>query len=118
MRAKENTLGKAAKTSFDPKDFLANVGPGKTNLKFRNGQSIFAQGDTADSVFYIQKGKVKLIVVSKEGKEAVVAITRCGTVLWRRLPQRTEAAHRDDKGYGSLRDHSHHEEGHGVGSQT
>lgn len=78
MRAKENTLGKAAKTSFDPKDFLANVGPGKTNLKFRNGQSIFAQGDIADSVFYIQKGKVKLIVVSKEGKEAVVAILGAG----------------------------------------
>ncbi len=58
--------------------FLANVGPGKTNLKFRSGQSVFAQGDIADSVFYIQKGKVKLIVLSKQGKEAVVAILQAG----------------------------------------
>lgn len=68
----------AAKNSFDPKEFLANVGPGKTNMKFTNGQSVFAQGDVADSVFYIHKGKVKLIVVSKEGKEAVVAILGTG----------------------------------------
>jgi CRP-like cAMP-binding protein len=65
---------KAAKTSFDPKAFLANVGPGKTNLKFRVGQNIFAQGDVADKIFYIHKGKVKLIVVSQQGKEAIVAI--------------------------------------------
>ena len=71
-------LSKAAKASFDPKVFLANVGPGKTNLKFSTGQSVFAQGDVADSVFYIQKGKVKLVVVSKEGKEAVVAILSAG----------------------------------------
>ena len=71
-------MGKAAKTSFDPKVFLANVGPGKTNLKFRTGQNVFAQGDVADKVFYIQKGKVKLIVVSNEGKEAVVAILGVG----------------------------------------
>jgi len=66
------------KKAFDPKIFLANVGPGKTNLKFRNGQSVFTQGDDANAVFYIQKGKVKLIVVSKEGKEAVVAILGAG----------------------------------------
>lgn len=71
-------MSKAAKTPFDPKVFLANVGPGKTNLKFRTGQSVFAQGDVADRVFYIQKGKVKLIVLSKEGKEAVVAILGAG----------------------------------------
>lgn len=68
----------AVKKSFDPKTFLANVGPGKTNLKFRTGQNVFAQGDVADTVFYIQKGKVKLIVVSKEGKEAVVAMLGVG----------------------------------------
>ncbi|CAN5454464.1 Crp/Fnr family transcriptional regulator [soil metagenome] len=71
-------MSKAAKKSFDPKGFLAIVGPGKTNLKFRTGQNVFAQGDVADTVFYIQKGKVKLIVVSKEGKEAVVAILGVG----------------------------------------
>lgn len=71
-------MSKAARKLFDPKGFLATVGPGKRNLKFRTGQSVFAQGDVADKVFYIQKGRVKLIVVSKEGKEAVVAILGAG----------------------------------------
>jgi CRP/FNR family transcriptional regulator, cyclic AMP receptor protein len=72
-------LSKAAKKrKFDPDLFLANVGPGKTNLKFRSGESVFSQGDVADSVFYIQKGKVKLVVVSTQGKEAVVAILQAG----------------------------------------
>lgn len=69
---------KAGKKAFDPTVFLANLGPGKTNLKFRSGQTVYAQGDAADSVFYIQEGKVKLTVVSKEGKEAVVAILETG----------------------------------------
>lgn len=71
-------MSKAAKKSFDPKVFLASVGPGKTNLKYGVGQNVFAQGDVADSVFYIQKGKVKLVVVSEQGKEAVVAILQAG----------------------------------------
>ncbi|WP_425992597.1 Crp/Fnr family transcriptional regulator [Afipia sp. DC4300-2b1] len=71
-------MRKAAKKPFDPQGFLDSVGPGKVNLKFRTGQSVFAQGDVADKVFYIQKGKVKLIVVSQEGKEAVVAILGSG----------------------------------------
>ncbi len=62
------------KASFDPKTFLANVGEGKTIAKHRKGDVIFSQGDAADAVFYIQKGKVKLTVVSEQGKEAVVAI--------------------------------------------
>jgi len=69
---------KAVKKTFDAKSFLANLGAGKTSLKLSAGQSIYAQGDVADSVFYIQKGKVKLTVVSKEGKEAVVAILETG----------------------------------------
>ena len=59
---------------FDPKDFLANVGAGRTLAKYRKDQTLFSQGDTADSVFYIQKGKVKVTVISEQGKEAVVAI--------------------------------------------
>ena len=79
MRSKDTQLAKAVnKTAFSPKVFLANVGPGKTNLKFGDDQIVFTQGDAADAVFYIQKGKVKLIVVSKEGKEAVVAILNAG----------------------------------------
>jgi CRP-like cAMP-binding protein len=60
--------------AFDPKAFLASAGQGRIISKYAPKEIIFAQGDTADSVFYIRKGKVKLTVVSTEGKEAVVAI--------------------------------------------
>jgi CRP/FNR family transcriptional regulator, cyclic AMP receptor protein len=60
--------------SFDPKSFLAKVGEGRSIGKYRKDQSLFSQGDLADAVFYIQKGKVKVTVVSQQGKEAVVAI--------------------------------------------
>jgi CRP/FNR family cyclic AMP-dependent transcriptional regulator len=67
-----------AKDTFDPKDFLAKVGTGKTILEFRKNQHVFEQGDVAETVFYIQKGKLKLTVVSEQGKEAVVAILEPG----------------------------------------
>ena len=60
--------------AFDPKEFLAKIGRGRTIAKYRKDQTIFAQGDAADSVFYIQKGKVKVIVHSEHGKDAVIAI--------------------------------------------
>jgi CRP-like cAMP-binding protein len=63
---------------FDSQAFLANVSEGTTVLKFRKDQIVFSQGDVADAVFYIQRGKVKLTVVSKQGKEAVVAILGSG----------------------------------------
>jgi CRP/FNR family transcriptional regulator, cyclic AMP receptor protein len=59
---------------FDPKSFLAKVGEGRTISKYRKDQVVFSQGDLADAVFYIQKGKVKVTVVSDQGKEAVVAL--------------------------------------------
>src|SRR3982750_4589530 len=59
---------------FDPKEFLAKVGEGKTILEFRKDDIVFAQGDAADTVFYIQKGRVKVVVISEQGKEAVVGI--------------------------------------------
>jgi CRP-like cAMP-binding protein len=71
-------MGKPTKNSFDPKIFLAKVGAGKTILKFHKDQPIFTQGDVADSAFYIQKGRVKLTVLSPQGKEAVVAILEPG----------------------------------------
>jgi CRP/FNR family cyclic AMP-dependent transcriptional regulator len=71
-------VGKQAKKSFDPRTFFARVGAGKTILEFRTSQTIFAQGDAADAVFYIQKGRVKLSVLSEQGKEAVVAILEPG----------------------------------------
>jgi CRP/FNR family transcriptional regulator, cyclic AMP receptor protein len=64
--------------AFDPKAFLAKVDGGRTILKSRDGQIIFSQGEPADAVFYIQKGRVKLTVVSEQGKEAVVAILSKG----------------------------------------
>ena len=67
-------MRKRGKASFDPKKFLAKVGEGKTISKYRKDQIVFSQGQVADAVFYIQQGKVKLTVVSEQGKEAVVAI--------------------------------------------
>jgi CRP-like cAMP-binding protein len=60
--------------SFDPKFFLARVGDGRSIGKYRKDQIVFSQGSPADAVFFIQKGKVKITVVSEQGKEAVVAI--------------------------------------------
>jgi CRP-like cAMP-binding protein len=65
---------KSAKRQFDPQAFLAIVGTGKEILKYRKGRIIFAQGEEADKIFYIQSGKVKVTVVSEQGKEAVVGI--------------------------------------------
>lgn len=67
-------MGKTAKNGFNPRAFLAKVGDGKTVSKYRKDQTIFTQGDIADTIYYIQKGKVKIVVVSDQGKEAVVAI--------------------------------------------
>jgi CRP/FNR family transcriptional regulator, cyclic AMP receptor protein len=71
-------MGKVFKSSFDPREFLAKVGVGKSILEFHKNQNIFAQGDVADTVFYLQKGRVKLTVLSEQGKEAVVAILEPG----------------------------------------
>src|SRR3979490_3042909 len=60
--------------SFESEKFLAKVGEGKTISKYRKDQIVFSQGEVADAVFYIQQGKVKLTVVSEQGKEAVVAM--------------------------------------------
>src|SRR5579863_4779668 len=70
-------MPKAAKTLFDPKTFLAKVGEGKAILKFDKNQVVFSQGDAAD-IFYIQKGRIKVLVVSEQGKEAVVGILEAG----------------------------------------
>jgi CRP-like cAMP-binding protein len=59
---------------FHLDDFLAKIGEGRTISSYRKDKNIFAQGDAADSVFYIQKGKVKVTILSEHGKEAVVAI--------------------------------------------
>jgi CRP/FNR family cyclic AMP-dependent transcriptional regulator len=67
-------MGKPAKSAFDARVFLARVGEGKSILQFKKGQNIFVQGDRADTVFYIQQGRIKLTVLSDQGKEAAVGI--------------------------------------------
>ena len=62
------------KPGFDPRKFLATIGTGRKVVTFPQKQTIFTQGEAADAVFYIQKGKVRLTVVSKVGKEATLAI--------------------------------------------
>jgi CRP-like cAMP-binding protein len=69
--------GNAAST-FDPETFLATVGPGHTLSDLRKGEVVFRQSAAADAVFYIQKGKIKIVVASKDGKEAVVGVMSPG----------------------------------------
>ena len=64
--------------AFDPKVFLAKAAEGQTVLKYQSHQTIFAQGDAADAVFYIESGKVKVTVLSQQGKEAVLALLAAG----------------------------------------
>jgi CRP/FNR family transcriptional regulator, cyclic AMP receptor protein len=71
-------MGRKRVTPFNPKTFLRQVGSGKTTLSVRKKQILFSQGDTADSVFYIQEGQVKLTVLSAQGKQAVVAVLEGG----------------------------------------
>jgi CRP/FNR family transcriptional regulator, cyclic AMP receptor protein len=62
------------KAAFDVKDYLARTDGRRTIATYQEKQTVYSQGDPADSVFYIQKGKVKVTVLSEQGKEAVVAI--------------------------------------------
>ena len=64
---------------FEPGLFLAKVGAGKTIREYRRKAVVFAQGDPADAVYYLESGKVKLTVVSTRGREAVIAILERGT---------------------------------------
>jgi len=66
------------KSGFDPNTFLATMGAGRKILAVPKKQTIFAQGDCADAIYYVQKGKVQLTVVSKVGKEATIGIVSEG----------------------------------------
>ena len=66
---------------FAPMEFLAKPGPGRTIAEIKKGEEIFAQGDEATAVFYIQKGRIRISVVSKAGKEATVALLGAGNFL-------------------------------------
>lgn len=75
LQAGELVIARQGKrATFDPKEFLATVNHGRTVAMYRRGGVIFEQGDPADAVFYVQKGKIKIAVESKQGKEAVIAL--------------------------------------------
>ncbi len=84
------------KPPFDPKVFLDTENVGRTISQHRKDQKVFSQGSSADAVFYIQKGKVKITVVSEQGKEAVVAILEpdefCGEGCLTGQPRRMATA--------------------------
>jgi CRP-like cAMP-binding protein len=69
---------KATEQPFDAQVFLAIVGTGKTIARYRKNQVIFFQGEAADAIYYLQKGKIKVVVVSEQGKEAVVGLIEAG----------------------------------------
>jgi CRP/FNR family cyclic AMP-dependent transcriptional regulator len=71
-------MAELPKPTFDVASFLANAGLGRRVMRFKPGQAIFSQGDPADAVFYLQKGRTKLTVVSKNGKEAAIALLSAG----------------------------------------
>jgi CRP/FNR family cyclic AMP-dependent transcriptional regulator len=71
-------MKRKGKPPFDPKVFLSKVNGGRAISDYRKDQIVYAQGEPAESVFYIQSGKVKKIVVSEQGKEAVVALLATG----------------------------------------
>ena len=73
LRVQEVVIANKRRPSFEPKSFLARVGEGRSIEKYRKDQTVFSQGDLADAVFFIERGKVKVTVISEEGKEAVVA---------------------------------------------
>ena len=69
---------KSNQGAFEPKEFLAKVGEGKTIVEYGKDQIVFAQGDAADTIYYVQKGRLKVVVISEQGKEADVGILEPG----------------------------------------
>jgi CRP/FNR family transcriptional regulator, cyclic AMP receptor protein len=74
-------VAKKSKSQFDPRAFLAKGDGGVTVSIYRRGQIVFTQGDPADCLFFIQEGKVKVTVVSHQGKEAVIAFLEAGDFI-------------------------------------
>jgi CRP/FNR family transcriptional regulator, cyclic AMP receptor protein len=74
-------VAKKSKPQFDPRAFLAKGDGGVTVSIYRRGQIVFTQGDPADCIFFIQVGKVKVTVVSQQGKEAIIAFLEAGDFI-------------------------------------
>ena len=71
-------MARKPRQGFSYEPFLTHPGPGKTIVKCKRKDTIFSQGDQADAVFYVQQGKIKLTVLSAQGKEAVIGILEVG----------------------------------------
>jgi CRP/FNR family cyclic AMP-dependent transcriptional regulator len=67
-------MKRSVKSAIDPKALLAAVGEGRTTRDYRSNQAVFAQGEPSDAVFFVHRGKVKLTVLSQQGKQAVTAL--------------------------------------------
>jgi CRP/FNR family transcriptional regulator, cyclic AMP receptor protein len=78
-RAEEESIPKDAAPAFDPKSVLTRIEKGKTTREYHDKEIVFSQGDAADAVFFIQRGRVKLTVVSARGKEAVIGVLEQGS---------------------------------------
>jgi len=89
MRPKMRSLGRKPRRGFDVESYLDSAGPARQIVKYQRGDVVFTQGDAADDVRYIQKGAIKLSVVSHTGKEAVVAMLAPGDFFG----ERTLAGH-------------------------
>jgi CRP/FNR family cyclic AMP-dependent transcriptional regulator len=63
-----------SKPTFDAKAMMAAIGQGRTSRDYQKSQTVFSQGDRADAVFFVQRGKIKLTVLSRQGKQAVIAL--------------------------------------------
>jgi len=97
-------MERKGKLPFDPKVFLSKVNGGRAVSDYRKDQIVYTQGEPADSVFYIQSGKVKKTVISEQGKEAVVAILGTGDFFGERVFDRTAAASVNRLRYDGMRD--------------
>src|ERR1700733_2897218 len=71
-------MAEPKRIAFDAVNFLAKTGLGRTIVELSPGEAFFSQGHTADSIFYLQKGRAKLTVVSRNGKEATVSLLSVG----------------------------------------
>ena len=93
-------------TGFDAKPFRATIGDGWSVSRYRKGQTVFSRGDAADTVFYIRRGKVKVTVLSPQGKEAVTAILGSGEFCGEGCLSRQNLAKRDSEGHYGLLHHA------------
>jgi CRP-like cAMP-binding protein len=80
-RRKGLSMNRPQQTEFSPIEFLSKAGIGRTVLQLKQKEAFFSQGEKADSVFYLQRGRAKITVVSKSGKEATIALLSQGDFI-------------------------------------